>query len=108
MESTATFFETNRFKALYLSKFVYGTRTVMQVLSGMQKTPFWKYMGVNILGTSSLAALILTLAYLTNSTLDALTDTVHALEIGFLVLIILLACIYWFIRTSIKRQWFRS
>jgi membrane protein DedA with SNARE-associated domain len=108
MESTHAFFDAHQLKALYLSKFVYGTRTVMQVLSGMHKTSFWKYMLVNILGTVSLAAVILTLAYLTNSTLAALTDTVHALEIGFLILIVILACVFTFIRQAMQRKWFRS
>ncbi len=108
MESISVFFGTHRLKTLYGSKFVYGTRTVVQIMSGMHKTPFWKYVSVNILGTASLALLILVLAYITNSTLAALTDTVHALEIGFLILIAIVALIHIFIRQAISRQWFRS
>ena len=108
MEHISKFFEVHYLKALYLSKFVYGTRTVVQVLSGMHKTPFWEYMLVNVLGTSSLAAGTLVLAYLTNSTVAALADTVHTLEIGFLVLLAVLACIFIFIRHAILRRWFRS
>ncbi|MBP9771588.1 MAG: DedA family protein [Candidatus Pacebacteria bacterium] len=108
MESISLFFSTHRLSTLYISKFVYGTRTVVQVMSGMYKTPFWKYMLVNILGTTSLAAFILILAYITSSTLVALTDTVHALEIGFLILIVLIAAVHFFIRHAIARQWFRS
>lgn len=108
MERISASFATHRLKTLYLSKFVYGTRTVVQVLSGIHKTPFPQYMIVNALGTMSLAAVILVLAYLTNSTLEALTDAVHTLEIGFLVLIAILACIYAFIRQKMQRQWFQS
>ncbi len=108
MEHIASFFMTHRLKTLFLSKFVYGTRTVVQVLSGMYKTPFVPYMIVNILGIISLAAAILTLAYITNSTLAALTTTVHSLEIGFLVLIAILACVFIFIRHAILRKWFQS
>jgi membrane protein DedA with SNARE-associated domain len=108
MESTSAFFMSHRLKALYFSKFVYGTRTVMQVLSGMYKTPFWRYTAVNVLGTASLAAVILTLAYITNSTLAAMTDAVHTLEIGFLILIVIFVCIYAFIRQALQRQWFQS
>ena len=108
MESVSSFFVLHQLKALYLSKFVYGTRTVMQVLSGMHKTPFWKYILVNVFGIASLAGLILVLAYITNSTLSALTDAVHALEIGFLVLILIISCVYLFIRQVIQRQWFRQ
>lgn len=108
MEQISAFFIGNRLKTLYLSKFAYGTRTVVQVLSGMYRTPFVKYMVVNILGIVSLAAAILILAYVTNSTLNALTETVHALEIGFLVLILIFAGGYAFIRKVILRKWFQS
>ncbi len=108
MERIAPFFTTHRLKTLYLSKFVYGTRTVAQVLSGMYNVSFGEYMIVNVLGTTSLAMVTLALAYLTNSTLDALTNAVHTLEIGFLILLVLLACIYGFIRHKLLNQWFRS
>jgi membrane protein DedA with SNARE-associated domain len=108
MEKISEFFMMHRLRVLYLSKFVYGTRTVVQVLSGMYKTPFVPYMIVNMLGVVSIATVILVLAYITNSTLDALTDTVHTLEIGFLVLIAILACVYIFIRRVIVRKWFQS
>ena len=107
-EKLSGFFAAHRLRTLYLSKFVYGTRTVVQVLSGIHKTPFLGYMIVNILGTASLAAAILTLAYLTNSTLEALTSAVHTLEIGFLIFLLLLASIFVFIHQKIVRTWFQS
>ncbi len=107
MEKLSAFFAKHRLRTLYFSKFVYGTRTVVQVLSGIYKTPFPQYMIINILGTASLAAVILTLAYLTNSTLDALTDAVHTLEIGFAIMLVVLACVYLFIHQKIVRTWFQ-
>ena len=107
-EKLTGFFSTHRLKTLYLSKFVYGTRTVVQVLSGMYKTPFVPYMIVNVLGIISLAAVILTLAYLTNSTLEALTGAVHTLEIGFLVFLVILASVFIFIHQKVVRTWFQS
>jgi membrane protein DedA with SNARE-associated domain len=108
MEQLSSFFDAHRLKTLFLSKFVYGTRTIVQVLSGMHRTPFWEYMLVNMLGTGALAGATLALAYLTNSTLQALTHTVHRLEIGFLILVGILACVFFFIRQMTIREWFRS
>ncbi|MEK7611861.1 MAG: VTT domain-containing protein [Patescibacteria group bacterium] len=41
---------------LFFSKFVYGTRIAAQVLCGIRKVSFWRYLGVNIAGVLALAA----------------------------------------------------
>lgn len=42
----------DRYKSagIILSKFVYGSRTVVQILAGTIRIPFWRYIGINTLG----------------------------------------------------------
>ncbi len=107
MEGIASFFIVHRLKTLYISKFVYGTRTVVQVMSGMYKTPFWRYLFVNILGTASLALCILLLAYATNMTLQTFTGMVHVLEVSFLIFVVVVVLIHLCIRHVVLRHWLK-
>ncbi len=47
-------FALHPFLILFTSKFVYGTRTAVQILCGMYHVPFAKYLLVNALGISTL------------------------------------------------------
>ncbi len=61
----AHIFEKHRRKLLYASKFVYGTRTLAQVLSGVVRMPFLEYSIINLAGILSYLLFISLLAIFT-------------------------------------------
>jgi membrane protein DedA with SNARE-associated domain len=58
-------FQRHSQKVLFISKFVYGTRTAAQVLSGSIRMPFIKYSVVNLAGIMSYLVLICVMAIFT-------------------------------------------
>lgn len=103
----SSFFDRNSLKLLYLSKFVYGTRTAMQVICGQKRIPFGKYLIVNTLGILSWLLLLYGIAYALRQQLSHYEETVQNIElvfaVSFLIIMILLIC---FTRFYGKR-WFQ-
>ncbi len=62
-------FQNHSEKFLFLSKFLYGTRTLAQVLSGSIRMPFIKYSIVNLAGILSYLVLICCMALFTKKSL---------------------------------------
>jgi membrane protein DedA with SNARE-associated domain len=44
--------ETYGFKILFVSKFIYGTRILVQIICGMKRLNLWKYLLINAAGTT--------------------------------------------------------
>ncbi|MBI2630802.1 hypothetical protein HYW73_01110 [Candidatus Nomurabacteria bacterium] len=62
-------FKEHSRKLLFISKFVYGTRTLIQVLSGAIRMPFFLYTAVNLFGIMSYLMVISLAALLTKKSL---------------------------------------
>jgi len=92
---------------LYLSKFVYGTRTAAQVLSGLHQMQLRKYVVVNFLGIFSLVSLISLIAYSIDATIERLTDIAHALEVAFLVFVCIVVLLHLVFGKYLKDIWSR-
>lgn len=92
---------------LFLSKYVYGTRTVAQVLAGLHKMPMRRYQCVNFLGVLSLISVLVLLAYSTDLTVGRLGAAVHRFEVSFLVFAAVVVIAHLAIGSYIKRTWSR-
>jgi membrane protein DedA with SNARE-associated domain len=92
---------------LYLSKFVYGTRTAAQVLSGLQGMSFRRYFGINFLGIFSLLMFIIILAYSIDATVEGIGGIIHTLETGFLIFVVVLITVQFLFGRYIKKIWSR-
>jgi membrane protein DedA with SNARE-associated domain len=75
-------------KILFISKFVYGTRTLVQVLSGTIRTPFFKYSIVNLSGILSYLFTISFITFLIKESLDSFIKITYN-EYAYLVVFIL-------------------
>lgn len=107
MDAIQGFFVRHRFKVVFGSKFVYGTRIVAHILSGTFKTPFVPYFAVNILGNVILCGVLTGLAIGTKSSIETFSASVHSAEIAFFVFVSLVIVGHLFIGCIISRIWSR-
>jgi membrane protein DedA with SNARE-associated domain len=93
-----TFFTTHRYKTLFYSKFIYGTRTVVQILSGTHRVPLLAYFSLNFVGTLGYMLLIFALGFTFDKSLDLFKESVHRLQFGILFILVFGAIIAFFIK----------
>lgn len=94
-------------KVLFFSKFVYGTRTAAQILSGLQMMPLRKYLTINFLGIFSLLISMVILAYSIDATVGSVGSIVHNVEVAFLIFVILLVSVHFVFGSYFKKIWFQ-
>ncbi len=89
IEKFSSYFTRHSIKFLLISKFIYGTRMVAQILCGVHRIGFLKYTFFNIIGVLMLLVFLVGLAPLVTSSVEAMTDTVYTVQISFSVFIII-------------------
>jgi membrane protein DedA with SNARE-associated domain len=100
-------FAKHREMVLFFSKFVYGARTAAQILAGLQKMPFRRYLTINILGVTVLTLFIAVLAYSIEETVENLTTIIHNVEIAFLIFVVVLVLAQLTLGAYFKKLWSR-
>ncbi len=95
-------------QVLFLSKFVYGTRTVAQVLAGVHDMPFRTYIAVNFMGVLALSATLAAIAYSVVGTTRQLGEFVDDLEIAFLVFVVIAVSANYLVSRLVRNRWSRS
>lgn len=106
LSQMSDFFKKHSLKTIFYSKFIYGTRVVVQILSGGNKLPLAPYLAVDFAGTVGYMALILLLGLVVHESIESLEDIVHGTQIAFVIFLIVIILI----RTWIKRMaknWFQ-
>ncbi|MEX0739893.1 MAG: DedA family protein [Pseudohongiella sp.] len=93
-------------RVLFLSKFVYGTRTLVQVLAGIHGMPFRIYSLVNTAGVLAVTASLVLLAYAIIGSTYRLNEIVEQIEIAFLVFVIAAVAGYILLGIKVKQQWY--
>lgn len=93
---------------LFLSKFVYGTRTVAQVFAGVHDMPFRTYIVVNFLGVLALSGALVAIAYSVVGTTRQLGEFVDDLEIAFLVFVVIAVAANYLVSRLLRKKWSRS
>lgn len=71
-----------------LSKFVYGTRTVTQILAGAHHLPFLKYLMANTIGITVLLAFLIFLGHFVARSLESLQDLFLGAQISLVAFIL--------------------
>ncbi|HEY4511559.1 MAG TPA: hypothetical protein VJH55_01835 [Candidatus Paceibacterota bacterium] len=97
--SMRSFFEKHSFKVVFYSKFVYGTRTAVQILSGMHRFSWRAYVAANVLGTIGYIVLLFTIGLAVHETLDTFETLAYRVPIIFLVFAIIII----FVRLWLKK-----
>lgn len=83
-------FQLHSQKLLFISKFVYGSRTIVQILAGSIKMPFLRYSAVNLAGIMSYLISIFLLALFARESLASFNDLSYNIYISIGVFIILI------------------
>lgn len=92
---------------LIISKFVYGTRTIAQVLAGVHDMAFRTYIVFNFLGVVALSAALVAIAYSVVGSTRRLGDFLEDLEIVFLLFIIIAVSINYLVSRLLRKKWSR-
>jgi membrane protein DedA with SNARE-associated domain len=91
------------YKILFFSKFIYGTRILVQIMCGMKRLNIWKYLAVNTIGT----ALYLGFLYILTHALymGVSSSAVQEIKLAVMAFIIILIGINVWIQYKIRKKW---
>lgn len=92
---------------LFLSKFVYGTRMLAQILAGVHDMPVRLYLMANTLGVTALTVMLAVIAYSVAGTARRYTDVVNSVEMAFFVFVVLAVLVYALAAMVARRRWSR-
>lgn len=93
---------------LFLSKFVYGTRTIAQVLAGVHDMSFRTYIAFNFLGVLALSGALVAIAYSVVGSTRQLGEFVHNMEIAFVLFIVVAVSANFAVSRLLRGRWSRS
>lgn len=99
----STMFKRNDGYVLFISKFIYGTRIAAQVLCGMHKMDFRKYLIINTAGVLALMAVYTFVVYSVQETVDAIGGAHNRVQITFGVIILILLVMQLVIKYFFKK-----
>lgn len=100
-------FRTRGPQVLFLSKFVYGSRSVAQVLAGVHDMPWRPYLVANTLGTAALTIVLSGVAWSVAGTTRRFADVVHEVEVAFLMFVLLAVAGHLVVALLARRRWSR-
>lgn len=103
-EKISTFFINRSSLIIIFSKFVYGTRTAVQIISGAHKIPFRKYLFADLGGILLLDAVLATLASLARISSFAVDDFVKQVSLALAIMVILVVGFHMLIKRFINRK----
>ncbi len=86
-------FENHNAKILFLSKFIYGTRIITQIIFGSMRYNFPKYLFLNLLIIIAWLSLITTISFTTKSILET-TNINLSSELAIATVLIIILIIY--------------
>lgn len=85
------FLEQHALRALFYSKFVYGTRMIVQILCGTHRVNLMKYFGINILGHILIILGMVALGQAVHANLQALRHVAYGIELAFLAILLVVS-----------------
>ena len=89
------------------SKFIYGTRTAAQVLSGVHNMPLRIYLVANSLGVMLLIGTLCAVGYSVRGTVGRLGEVVENMEITFLAFVVVAVLGQLLVARVVRRRWSR-
>lgn len=89
------------------SKFVYGTRTAAQILSGIHRMPLRTYLVANSIGVALLVGALCALGYSVRGTVARMGDLVEHIEVAFLVFVLASIAVHLLAARIVRARWSR-
>lgn len=107
IEEVGSSIKKHGLKFLFVSKFVIGTRTIMQILCGMNKIKLTKYLVVNTAGIIAYLFTFYGIAYIFRASLDQLNFSEVISEVSFGVIFILMLILSIYLGKKAQEKWFQ-
>lgn len=106
LDKISSLLDVYGYKLLFVSKFVYGTRILVQIICGLKHLNLWKYLVVNTVGT----ALYLGFLYVLTRALHAgvSSSTIEEIKLAVGAFIVIVVGINIWIQYKIRTKWLRS
>lgn len=89
------------------SKFVYGTRTAVQVLSGVHRVGFRTYILANSAGVVLLVSALFAIGYTVRGTVGRMGELVDRMEVAFVVFIAIAVMVNLLVSRILRKRWSR-
>lgn len=94
-------------RVVFLSKFVYGTRVIAQILAGIHDVPLRAYLTANTLGIAALTLVLSGIAWAVADTAQRYVDVVHGAQYAFVAFVLIAAAGFVGAATVARRRWSR-
>lgn len=101
-EKISALFDDYGYYVLFISKFVYGTRILVQLLSGIKKLPVVMYLIINTIGTFTFLMFLFCITFFVDSAFA--TVTMHNFYIGIISVLIIGVVINLCIHAIIRKK----
>jgi membrane protein DedA with SNARE-associated domain len=92
-------------RILFMSKFVYGTRTLVQVLAGVHKMPLRSYLPINMAGVLAATLVVIALSWLVVGTSYRIDELMQHMEVAFLLFVMVTLSGFFLFSRMMKRRW---
>lgn len=104
VDHVSRFMDKHGFKAVFYSKFIYGTRTVTQVLAGVRHLNPMKFILANTAGTFAYMAILLFLGYVLHLSTGSIQYLVKNGAVVLAVFVFVMMAINIWINKNIKKH----
>lgn len=95
------FFGRHGLMAIFISRFIYGTRVATQLFSGMFRVPFLSYLAMNTLGMTAFIVTLTVVLASAQTSFSVFMESVTIVKI--LILGVVLVGIFWWARSRRKK-----
>jgi membrane protein DedA with SNARE-associated domain len=87
------FLDKHALKTLFYSKFIYGTRMLIQIICGTHGVDLWDYFSINTIGTLMWIGVFLAISRFISVNLSSFRHVAHGIELVFLAVVIIIIAI---------------
>lgn len=98
-------FEAGGGRILFMSKFVYGTRTLVQVLAGVHGMPLRTYLPINMAGVFAVIAVLILISWTVVGTTYRMEQVVQHMELAFLLFVVITVGGFFLFSRVMKKRW---
>lgn len=92
-------------RILFMSKFVYGTRTLVQVLAGVNRMPLSTYLPINMAGVLAVIAVLILLSWTVVGTTYRIEQVMQHMEVAFLLFVVITVSGFLLFSRVMKKRW---
>ena len=105
LNSIERIFNVGGGRILFLSKFVYGTRTLVQVLAGVHGLPFRNYLPINMAGVLAVIMVLILVSYAIVGMTVRIDEVMQRLQVAFLLFVIITVGGFFMFSRMMKKRW---